>query len=524
MLREFCVAKVGLAARDRPRPVGRPSAGTFTRRGVGLRAVAALALAIGSVARALVLPAPALAQQQTTKHTAKPAPVRANLYHGLRDSAVVQLSITVDKSRTVACDQDFSEILVANPAIADVVALSNKQLYVLGKKAGLTSISLVGSDKRVIGLVNVDVSHDVDGLQRRLRELVPGSNITVTSVNGKVLLTGTAPDAPALSRAMLIAEQVAPQAVTNAMTIRGSQQVSLEVRFVEATRDSSRELGIGWDVIGKRIHGLAGVTGAVAGFAGTSGAVPVLGNLATGNTPFGVAIARLLDGGTKADVIIQALEQRGLARRLAEPNLTALSGDTASFLAGGEFPFPVQADQGKITVEFKKFGIGLAFTPTVLGQGQINLKIEPEVSELDPTNSLRVNNIEVPGLMVRRTQTTIELRDGQSFAIAGLLYNNNFKNQSQLPWIGEVPVLGSLFRSASFQKRETDLVIIVTPRLVQPTRPDQKLATPLDNRLPSNDAEFFLRGQQEVKAARPQPFHGHILDLTAGEPVRKEPK
>ncbi|NJO32186.1 MAG: type II and III secretion system protein family protein [Rhodospirillales bacterium] len=459
---------------------------------------------------AIAHPTPAVAQKQTTKQTATP---RANLLQGLRDSAMVQLSITVDKARTVACDQDFTEVLVANPAIADVVALSNKQLYVLGKKAGLTSISLVGSDKRVIGLINVEVSHDVDGLQRRLRELIPGSNISVTSVNGKVLLTGTVPDAGALSRALVIAEQVAPQLVSNAMTVRGSQQVLLEVRFVEATRDSSRELGIGWDVIGNRIHGLVGVTGAVKGFSGTAGALPVLGNLASSNAPFGVAIARLLDGGTKADVIIQALERRGLARRLAEPNLVALSGDTASFLAGGEFPFPVQADRDRITVEFKKFGVGLAFTPTVLGEGLINLRIEPEVSELEPTNSLRVNGIDIPSLMVRRTQTTIELRDGQSFAIAGLLYSNNYKNQSQLPWIGEVPVLGTLFRSAAFQRKETDLVIIVTPRLVRPARPDQKLATPVDTRLPSNDAEFFLRGQQEVRAARPQPFHGHMLEL-----------
>ncbi len=232
--------------------------------------------------QALALPAPALAQKQTTQ---KQPTHKANIF-GLRDSSMVQLSITVDKARTVACDQDFTEILVANPGIADVVALSNKQLYVLGKKAGLTSISLVGSDKRVIGLVNVEVSHDVDGLQRRLRQLVPGSNISVTSVNGKVLLTGTAPDAPSLSRAMVIAEQVAPQAVANAMTVRGSQQVLLEVRFVEATRDSSRELGIGWDVIGNRIGVLAGVTGAASGLPGVAGAVPVSGGLASGNAAF----------------------------------------------------------------------------------------------------------------------------------------------------------------------------------------------------------------------------------------------
>jgi pilus assembly protein CpaC len=464
------------------------------------RIVSGFALAAGVLALAPFAVAPTLAQGKKTK------PV----IEGLSENSLVQLLVTVDKARTVGCDQEFTEVLVANPTIADVIALSNKQVYVLGKKAGITSISLVGTNKRVIGLVNVEVAHDVDGLTRRLRQFVPGGQITVTAVNGKVLLTGTVPDTPSLQRALAIAEQVAPGAVTNAMSVRGSQQVQLEVRFIEATRDSSRELGFDWQFIGgNKTH----PKGSVFEKAPINGAVTGIGGLLSNSTPFGVAIARVLDNGTTADVLIQALEQRGLARRLAEPNLTALSGDTASFLAGGEFPFPVQADNNKITVEFKKFGIGLAFTPTVLGEGLINIKIEPEVSELDPTASLQVNNIAVPGLMVRRTQTTLELRDGQSFAIAGLLYNNQYKSQSQLPWIGEVPVLGTLFRSASFQRKETDLVIIVTPRLVRPARPDQKLATPLDKRVPTNDIEFFLGGAQELNVGRPEPDRGHILDL-----------
>jgi pilus assembly protein CpaC len=413
------------------------------------------------------------------------------------DGTVVRMQVTIDTVKNVSCDTEFGELVVANPAIADVVVVSNKSIQVLGKKAGTTNISVVGRDKRILGLVNVEVAHDVDSLTQRLQKFVPNSKIVATAVNGKVLLTGSVPDAPSMSRAMAIAEQVAPGAVTNAMTVRGSQQVMLEVRFVEAKRESSRDLGVGWDVFGK---------GASQGFnfLETSGA------LVSGNTPFGVAIARLLDKGTKADVIIKALEKRGLARRLAEPNLVALSGDTASFLAGGEFPFPVQAENNKITVEFKKFGIGLAFTPTVLGEGQINLKIEPEVSELDPTSKLRVGEFEVPSLSVRRAATTIELRDGQSFAIAGLLHSNNFKNQSQLPGIGEVPVLGMLFRSAAFQRNETDLVIIVTPRLVRPARPDQPLHDPHEGRVPSNDPEFFLGGKQEIRV---QPQRGHILDL-----------
>src|SRR5262249_28453619 len=248
--------------------------------------------------------------------------------------------------------------------------------------------------------------------------------------------------------------------------------VQLEVRFVEASRDAQRDLGVGLDVVGNRVHATTGITG-------VSGGAPLLG-LVSNNVPFGLGIARLLDKGTSVDVIIQALEKRGVARLLAEPNLVALSGDTASFLAGGEFPFPVQGALNTTTVEFKKFGVGLAFTPTVLGDGLINLKIAPEVSQLDPSNTVSAGMINVPGLTVRRAETTTELRDGQSFAIAGLLQSNSTKNDSQLPWIGEVPVLGALFRSAAYQRKETDLVIIVTPRLVKPARPGEKLATPLD--------------------------------------------
>ncbi len=208
------------------------------------------------------------------------------------------------------------------------------------------------------------------------------------------------------------------------------------------------------------------------------------------------------------------MEKQGLARRLAEPNLVTMSGDTANFLAGGEFPFPVQADDRRITLQFKKFGVGLAFTPTVLGDGQINLKIEPEVSDLDQNNAFTlVNGITVPSLIVRRASTTVELRDGQSFAIAGLLQTKHIKNHNQLPWLGDVPVLGAFLRSASYEKEESDLVIIVTPRLVQPAVPGQKLATPFDQRLASNDAEFFLRGKHEIPKHFPSP-HGHILEIS----------
>jgi len=207
--------------------------------------------------------------------------------------------------------------------------------------------------------------------------------------------------------------------------------------------------------------------------------------------------------GTTIDVLIQALETQGLVRRLAEPNLITLSGDPARFLAGGEFPVPVAATtlQGipTITIEFKKFGVELEFLPTVLARGVTNLRVEPSVSELDFTNAVQIQGTTVPALTVRDARTTVELRDGQSFAIAGLLQTKNQEAVSQVPWIGSVPVLGTLFSSKSYQQQETDLVIIVTPHLVAPAVPGQQLASPLDSRLPANDVDFFLNGQMEVR-------------------------
>jgi pilus assembly protein CpaC len=236
-------------------------------------------------------------------------------------------------------------------------------------------------------------------------------------------------------------------------------------------------------------------------------------------------MATLLGNGIQADPLIQALEDRGVARRLAEPNLVALSGDTASFLAGGEFPFPVQGQLNQISIEFKKFGVGLAFTPTVLSNGLINLKIEPEVSQIDPVNTFSFQGVQIPSLIVRRSSTTIELRDGQSFAIAGMLQADSLSSAKQLPWIADVPIIGALFRSADYQKHETELAIIVTPRLVQPDRPVEMVKTPLDGTLPANDADFFLLGKHEVTreqaraidgGVQQDPESGYFLDLPQG--------
>jgi pilus assembly protein CpaC len=230
--------------------------------------------------------------------------------------------------------------------------------------------------------------------------------------------------------------------------------------------------------------------------------------------------------GASADIRIQALEDKGLVRRLASPNLTALSGSTASFLAGGEFPVPVAGETNaagvqQVTVSFKKFGVMLDFAPVVLENGAINLKITPEVSELDFTNAVRNVSVTIPAIVVRRASTEIVLRSGQSFALAGLMSNSLRNSAAQLPWIGSVPVIGALFRSQSFQKKETELVIIVTAHLAQPAVPGAQLATPLDRTLPPNDLDFFLGGKLELtkdyryyveRGGGVQGPYGHIVD------------
>ena len=458
-----------------------------------------------------------------TAAQANGAPAVQPVYSLANPEKVTKLRITINKSQTIRVDRAFAEALVGNSEIADVIPLTDRSLYLLGKKIGGTRLSILDAEKRLLGIVEIEVSYDASALERQLRKSLPGSTVKVTPVNGNILLTGMVSDAIALEKAVAIANQYAPDAVTNSLTVAGSQQVLLEVRFIEASRSASRNLGVGWDVVSQT----AGNFAALTNLPGTVG----LGAFPSTVLPFGSMLTRLLSNGATADALIQALEEKGLARRLAEPNLVALSGDTASFLAGGEFPFPVARQDDTITIEFKKFGVGLGFTPTVLNNGLINLKIAPEVSEIDPNNTLVVNDTTIPGLVTRRANTTVELRDGQSFAIAGLLQANHSKASRQLPWIGQVPVLGALFRSASYEKNETDLVIIVTPRLVKPADPTQRLITPFDKHVPSNDVEFFLSGKMERPSWKAHvqrtrngrrakvPPAGHMLG--AGDPVRE---
>jgi pilus assembly protein CpaC len=436
------------------------------------------------------------------------APAQARVIEVDAGSRGASITVPIGKSENVHTDGAFSDVVVADPETADVVPLTDHSVSILGKKIGATRVSLYGEGKRLVGLVDVEVAYDTVRLGAEIARQFPHAHIRVSSLNGRLMLSGVSPDAITLDRAMTFAKQFGPD-VVNSVQVSQPQQVLLAVRFVEVSRTASRELGIQWNVVTQNLSATIGT-----------------GALVSGNAPFGTIMAHVLKGNTNVDALIQALEQRQVARSLAEPNLVALSGDTANFLAGGEFPFPVSATLGTVTIEWKRFGVGLAFTPTVLGGGLINLKIEPEVSQLDPTNVVQVGNVAVPSLIVRRAHTTVELNDGQSFAMAGLLQNNGNANLQQLPWLGDVPVLGALLRSSQYLKKETDLVIIVTPHLVRPARPGDPMRVPTDNAVAGNDPDFFLLGKAEVTkplrrelAGVPRPLTGHVLNLsTAGAP------
>ncbi len=470
---------------------------------------------------------PALAKLEATP---------AVLEYQMDDPNVVrQLVVSIDKSHILKTGRAFGELLVDNREIADAVPLTDTSIYIVAKKVGSTRLSILGPQKDLLGIIEIEVSYDLGGLRQSLADRLPYAGITASSVHGRVLLSGTVPDAIALEMAIAIAQQYAPGAVQNAISVRASQQVMLEVRFIEAQRSASRNLNINVNSAAPRFSGSTAVdTGAKRlvttpdGLTVFEGLPFIAGDLLkssinllgfpTGAPAFGSMVATLFsDGrGGKTDALIQALEERGVVRRLAEPNLIALSGETANFLAGGEFPVPVPGALNQApTIDWKDFGVSLSFTPTVLANGQISLRLVPEVSEIDFSTGTQVLGTAVPGLITRRAATTIELRDGQSFAIAGLLQTDHRKQLAELPWIGRVPVLGALFRSASYRKNESDLVIIVTPRLVQPAIPGQKLATPLDSKLPGNDIDYFLMGKQEVDKKFPAPY-GHILHVEDG--------
>ena len=346
---------------------------------------------------------------------------------------------------------------------------------------------------------------DTDQLASTIRASVPDAKIKVGSANGRVVLSGEADDAVAAEKANQIATRFSgKEDVINSVNISSSQQVQLNVRFVEINRQAGQDLGAKYSA--NFAYGFGGRNVTI-----DPGTVPAAGT--------GEIIGSLLSNGVSIDIAVKALEERGLARMLAEPNLIARSGETASFLAGGEFPIPVSEDNGKISVTYKKYGVSLDFTPTVLKDGLVSLDIAPEVSSIDASASYNIGNISVPGFIVRRAKTSVDLKNGQSFMIAGLLQTQNDVTTSRIPGLGKMPVLGSLFSSKSYQRRETDLVILVTPYLVKPVDPSKKMAEPTDGTRPASNVDYFLNNTEEVKASEA----GRTLALADGSTARAAP-
>ncbi|MDB5466409.1 MAG: cpaC [Phenylobacterium sp.] len=352
-----------------------------------------------------------------------------------------------DKSLSFRLDTPATKIVVAQPDTAQVVATTNRSFYVRGKEIGSTNLLVYGPGGRLQEVIDIRVGYDARSLEQDLNAAIPGEDIRVRTVGEGLLLVGEVSNTGVINRAKSLADKFAPDAVTSALTARVSQQVVLEVRVLEATRSALQDIGFSGTIQNNSFNFSFG-----NGLLGTS-------------VPNGQLALHGGAGRTGIDVVLQALEQKGIVRTLARPNLVALSGEKASFLAGGEFPYPVPQGLNQITLEFRQYGVKLNFTPVVEDNGMIRLAVTPEVSQLDQTNSLKINGVTVPGLITRRADTTVELKDGESLAIGGLFQRNYENSLAQIPGLGEIPVLSALFRSSHWKRNETELVIIVTPRL-----------------------------------------------------------
>lgn len=407
------------------------------------------------------------------------------------------MTVPVNKSQVLKLDRAYAKAMIGNPEVADLMPLTLNSVYVLGKAAGTTNLALYDRQGGLIAVVDVVVGPDVMTLKRQVADSFPGEAVRFTTSNDNIVVEGQVSSALAAERIVAMAETFAPQKVLNLMSVGSPQQVLLEVRVSEMSRGTVKQLGINSFSWGSFTSP-------------TNGAIVRPNDLTNG--PFQASVGILAPN---INIQLEALERQGLVRTLAQPNLVALSGESANFLAGGEFPVPTGISQnGQISVEFKQFGVSLAFTPTVLTDGLVNLVVAPEVSSLDREASVQLSGVTIPGLKVRRAKTSLELRDGQSFAIAGLISSDFADTVRAVPLLGKIPVIGALFRSTSFTRNETELVITVTPRIVRPVRPED-IALPTDRVLPPGNLDLFLLGKSEKKGAPPpagvSAEHGHIV-------------
>ena len=410
------------------------------------------------------------------------------------------LNVPMNRAVVVEGDEPFAEISVANAEIADISTLSDRSIYVLGRTPGLTTMTLLAPDGTLITNVQIQVTPDITEFKERLRQIMPNEKIEVRTANDGIVLSGVISSVTMMERAVELANRYAPDRVSNLLNIGGTQQVMLKVRFAEMSRSVSKNLSSSFTLSGADTTSATGTflsgDNTAAAIAERGGSVAVRdGTL--GAVRFGGSI-----GGTELSIMLEAMEEKGIVRTLAEPNLTALSGQQAKFLAGGEYPIPVSDDDG-IYIDYKPFGVELEFVPRVINGDQINLELRAAVSGVDSTVNYSVDGFTLNSFKRRETSTTVELRDGQSFAVAGLLQDDFEDLVGQVPWLGDIPVLGALFRSSDYSRRQSELVIIVTPHLVSPTS-GLALSLPTDRVKVPTESELFLFGRTFGGTTKPQ--------------------
>ncbi len=387
------------------------------------------------------------------------------------------------KGTLIRLPRPASTVFVANPDVADVQVKSPSLIYVTAKTPGQTALYAVDAEDRVLLNAPVRVGHDVSRLRQSIQALAPGQNVTVNSVDNSLVLGGTVSTAGEAATVSGLADLIAKETkgkVANRMEVATPNQVNIRVKVAEVNREVLKSLGVNWRTVFR--DGATVFTSGATGLPNAFGLLtdnPVTDNLITNANLFAFAFG---GGNARTQVLLDALAQENLLTTLAEPNLTASNGQPAAFLAGGEFPVPIASNTTNgfptTTVEFKPFGVALDVTPTIIDPEHLVLKIRSQVSELSTAGAILINDTQIPALTVRRAETTVELGSGQSFVLGGLLQNRVLQDISKVPWLGDIPVLGQLFRSERFKRNETELVLIVTPYLVQPS--SQRLATPVD--------------------------------------------
>jgi pilus assembly protein CpaC len=445
------------------------------------------------------------AAAQNTATPPQPAPPAVQIQVHQSQSQTEVIPVAVNQGALVDFSVPVREVRVANPEIADVTATSPKQILVNGKSFGTTQL-VVTADGGTQQVFTIAVDLDLKRLEASIRTLVPRAQVKVSGLLDAIVISGTVPDAESAERVMQIAG-IYSHAVINHMRVAGVYQVLLRCTVAEVNRTATRQLGFNGWMAGDNfkdmfaVSQLGGINPVNIGAAGDS--------LVTAKVPFVTDQSGLPLSATptlslgfprvQMQVFIQALRENGLLRILAEPNLVAVSGQEATFLAGGEFPIPVPqgGQNNSITIEFREFGVLLHFTPTVLSDNLIRLKVAPEVSEPDFSTAVSIGGFVVPGLTQRKVDTVVELGPGQTFAIGGLLSERTRATSSKVPALGDVPVLGALFSSVYYQSNESELVVLVTPELAAPLNPDQVTYLPGANHIPPNDWELFGLGKSE---------------------------